>query len=78
MRILSELRALKKQVAALQANQKEKESIIGVAVVACSGNAITEIDPVQRISGLEWEIEQLYSKLLDAQSKVIKCHEDNY
>lgn len=75
MKILTELRSLKRQIIALQENQKEKES---KGIVACSGSPITEIDPLQKIGMLEIEIEALYSKLLDAQSKVIQYHENSY
>lgn len=76
MKLLAELRSLKKQVFELQNNQKEKEEIKGT--FTCSGMAVTEIDPLQRIGMLEMEIEALYIKLIDAQSKAIQYSENNY
>lgn len=75
MKILSELRSLKRQVIELQQNQKEKES---KGVPTCSGMVITEVDPTQRIALLEMEVEKLYCQLLDAQTKVINNYENNY
>lgn len=75
MKILAELRSLKRQIIELQQNQKEKEvKSIGMS----SGVPYTPPDPVQQIGMLEMEIEALYNKLIDAQSKVIQYHENNY
>jgi hypothetical protein len=70
MKILSELRSLKRQVIELQQNQKEKEF---KGVPSCTGMAITERDPVQVIGMLEMEVEGLYAQLIEIQAEVIKC-----
>lgn len=75
MKILAELRSLKRQIIVLQENQKEKEF---KGTLTCSGSPVTELDPIQRIGLLEMEIEGLYNKLIDAQSKAIKNHESDY
>lgn len=75
MKILAELRSLKNQIIELQQNQKEKES---KGALTCSGMPYTPPDPIQQISLLEMEIEGLYIKLIDAQSKVIQNGENNY
>lgn len=70
MKILSQLRSLKRQVIELQQNQKEKEF---KGIPSCSGMAITEIDPVQVIGLLEMEIEKLYAQLIEVQADCIKA-----
>lgn len=75
MKIIAELRSLKRQIITLQENQKEKEV---KGSFTCSGSPVTEIDPIQRIGMLEMEIESLYMKLIDAQSKAIQNHESDY
>jgi hypothetical protein len=77
MKLLAELRSLKKQVIELQNNQKEKEVKIE-GTFTCSGSAPIEIDPVRMIGMMEMEIEALYIKLIDAQSKAIQYSENNY
>jgi hypothetical protein len=74
MKLLAELRSLKKQVIALQENQKEKET---KGTFTCSGSPVTEIDPITKIGMMEMEIETLYLKLIDAQSKAMQ-HESDY
>lgn len=74
MNILTELRYLKGKVQQLQANQKEVEQR---GAPAGTGMLI-EYDPVQRIGMLEMEVEQLYLKLIDAQSKVINGQSNDY
>lgn len=79
MKILAELRSLKKQIIELQQNQKEKEvKSIGVS----SGVTYTPPDPIQQIGMLEMEIENLYAQLIDAQADCIKSKnrldENNY
>ena len=76
MKLLAELRSLKKQVIELQNNQKEKEEAKGR--FTCSGSAPIDIDPVHKIGLMEMEIESLYMKLIDAQSKAIQYSENNY
>jgi DNA-binding LytR/AlgR family response regulator len=77
MKLLAELRSLKKQVIELQNNQKEKE-VKSEGTFTCSGSAPIVIDPIQKIGMLEMEIESLYMKLIDTQSKVIQYSENNY
>lgn len=75
MKLIAELRALKSKFIALQENQKEKEV---KGTFTCSGSPVTERDPIQTFGLLEMEIESLYNKLIDAQSKVIQSYESDY
>lgn len=79
MKVLAELRSLKRQVIALQENQKEKEA---KGTLTCSGMPYTPPDPVQQIGLLEMAIEELYAQLIEAQADCIKAKnkldENNY